>query len=302
LLPEIAVARIPAVSVVVATRNYGRYLPAALGSVLGQTWADLEAVVIDDGSTDDTPAAVRPFLTDQRVRYHCTDGLGQSRAKNLGIQLARAPLVAFLDGDDEWLPTKLERQLTLFPNSAVGVAYTRRMLMDTDGNDLRTPSGMFARGRVYDALLAQNFVCFSSVVVRREVFEAVGLFDPTLPLAIDYDLWLRVARHFEFDYVDEALVRYRTGHANLSSRVAERIAAVLSILRRSLVRRGNRDVADPAAQAGAWASTCRTMGYVVREREPRAAATWYARAARHDGRWSESVKSVLGGLVRRSSD
>ena len=90
----------PAVSVVVATRNYGCYVAGALRSVLEQTWLDLEVVVIDDGSTDDTPHVVQRFLNDPRVHYHRTDGLGQSRAKNLGIQLSRAPLVAFLDGDD----------------------------------------------------------------------------------------------------------------------------------------------------------------------------------------------------------
>src|SRR5215211_7212535 len=120
----------PAVSVVVATRNYARYVAGALRSVLDQTWRDLEVVVIDDGSTDDTPAVVQPFLTEPRLYYHRTDGLGQSRAKNLGVQLSRAPLVAFLDGDDEWLPTKLERQLPSFQNPAVGVVYSRRTLMD----------------------------------------------------------------------------------------------------------------------------------------------------------------------------
>ena len=104
----------PAVSVIIASRNYGRYLAGAIESVLAQTFADWEIVVIDDGSTDDTPEVVKPFLADRRVRYHRTDGLGQSRAKNLGILQARGPLIAFLDGDDEWLPTKLERQLTLF--------------------------------------------------------------------------------------------------------------------------------------------------------------------------------------------
>src|SRR4051794_38011974 len=98
----------PAVSVVVATRNYGRYLAGALRSVLTQTIADLEIIVIDDGSTDDTPAVVCPFLIDRRIHYHRTDGLGQSRAKNLGILQASAPVIAFLDGDDEWLPRKLE--------------------------------------------------------------------------------------------------------------------------------------------------------------------------------------------------
>jgi glycosyltransferase involved in cell wall biosynthesis len=289
----------PAVSVVVATRNYGRYLAGALRSVLEQTWRDFEVRVIDDGSTDDTPAVVRPFLADPRVHYHRTDGLGQSRAKNLGIQLACAPLVAFLDGDDEWLPTKLERQLPHFADPAVGVVYARRTLMDHAGRDLPTPPTRLARGRLYDTLLVQNPVCFSSVVVRRSVFEAVGLFDPALPLAIDYDLWLRVARHFEFDHVDEPLVRYRTGHGNLSSRITERVTAVLGILRRSLGRRGNAATADPTAQAEAWGSTCRTMGFVLRKERPLKAARWYAGAARHDRRWAATAKAIAGGLMRR---
>lgn len=291
--------RTTAVSVVVATRNYGRYLAGAVRSVLGQTVTDFEVIIIDDGSTDDTPAVVRPFLADPRVRYLRTDGLGQSRAKNLGILQARGPLVAFLDGDDEWRPAKLERQLPLFSDPAVGVVYTRRTLIDPEGRELPTPAATLARGHIYDVMLVRNPVCFSSVVVRRSVFEAVGLFDPALPLAIDYDLWLRVARHFAFDYVDEPLVRYRTGHANLSSRIAERIAAVLGILRRSLVRRRNAETAGAAAQGEAWGSTCRTMGYVLRKDEPIAAAAWYARAARHDRRWGATLKAIVGAAVRR---
>jgi hypothetical protein len=172
--------------------------------------------------------------------------------------------------------------------------------MDAAGTDLPTPTWQPARGHIYDVLLVQNPVCFSSVVVRKSVFEAVGMFDPKLPLAIDYDLWLRVARHFEFNYVDELLVRYRTGHVNLSSRITERLAAVLGILRRSLVRRRNTETADTAAQREAWGSTCRTMGYVLRENEPLAAAGWYVWAARYDRRWMSSAKAIFGGVTRRS--
>jgi hypothetical protein len=131
------------------------------------------------------------------------------------------------------------------------------------------------------------------------VFETVGLFDPNLQLAIDYDLWLRVARHFDFDYVDEPLVRYRTGHANLSSRIVERLLTVLAILRRSLIRRRNEEIADAKAVAEAWGSTCRTMGFVLRERDMINATAWYYQAARHDRKWTASIKAILGGLVRR---
>src|SRR4026209_198594 len=123
----------PAVSVVIASRNYGRFLAGAIKSVRNQTWTDWELLIIDDGSTDNTCDVVAPFLTDNRIHSHRTDGLGQSRAKNLGIQLSQAPLIAFLDGDDEWLPEKLERQLPLFSDANIGVVYGRRLLMDEAG-------------------------------------------------------------------------------------------------------------------------------------------------------------------------
>src|SRR4051794_13000868 len=99
----------PLVSVVMAAKNYARFLPAAVESVLSQTSADWELLIIDDGSSDDTPAAARPFLTDRRIRYFRSDRLGQPRAKNLGIGLSRGACIAFLDADDAWLPTKLEK-------------------------------------------------------------------------------------------------------------------------------------------------------------------------------------------------
>src|SRR5262245_54352300 len=126
----------PAVSVIIATYNYGRFLAGALVSALGQTFRDLEVLVIDDGSTDDTGEAVRPYLADPRVRYHRTEHVGQSAAKDLGVRLARAPLVAFLDADDVWLPHKLERQVALFgADPGLGVVYTRRLLIDENGRD-----------------------------------------------------------------------------------------------------------------------------------------------------------------------
>src|SRR5262245_17560919 len=103
----------PAVSVVIATYSYCRYLGAALGAVCAQTYRDWEAIVVDDGSTDETPAVVAPFCSDPRFRYFRLDHLGQPAAKNFGIRQARASLIAFLDADDIWLPRKLERQITL---------------------------------------------------------------------------------------------------------------------------------------------------------------------------------------------
>jgi len=288
----------PRVSVIVATRDYGRFLAETLQSVFDQTFADWELIVVDDGSRDHTPEVVASVSGDPRVRIIRTDGLGQSRAKNLGIGLARAPLLAFLDGDDVWLPTKLEKQVRRFDaDPATGVVYSRRHLIDEAGLSLPAREIPFHRGRIFNEILLTNFVTFSSVVVRREVFTEVGTFDERLDLAIDYDLWLRVAPHWEFDYVDEPLVKYRTGHGNLSKRIGERLTSVLSIMRRCLGRRG---MTPPAAiEREAWGSTCRTMGYVERASGSLSALYWYIRAAWHDGRWPVTLHSLLAVIVKR---
>lgn len=293
----------PGISVVMAAKNYARFLPAAVESVRAQTVPDWELLIVDDGSSDHTPDAVRPFLGDSRVRYFRADRLGQSRAKNLGIGLSRGEFVAFLDADDAWLPTKLEKQLAVCrAQPEVGVVFCRRSLMDETGKPLAAlrPAAP-PRGRVLGEMFVQNFVCFSSAVVRRAVFEHVGRFDPQWDLAIDYDLWLRVAMRYRFDCVDEELVRYRTGHGNLSKKLSDRVATAFSIMHRAESRYGVAAEVGAVVRATAHASTCRTIGYVMRSSEPATAARWYRRALRwpHDRRASvKGLVASLLGLVR----
>jgi glycosyltransferase involved in cell wall biosynthesis len=288
------------VSIVMAAKNYARFLPEAVESVLAQTFTDWELLIIDDGSTDDTPDAVQAFLADPRVKYTRADRLGQSRAKNLGIRLAQGEFIAFLDADDAWEPAKLEKQLPLFHNRPeVGVVYCCRGLMDESGNALpHQHAPPLPRGRILDKMIVQNHVCFSSAVVRRIVFSHVGLFDPEWDLAIDYDLWLRVARHYEFDFVDEELVRYRTGHGNLSKRLSDRVDTALSIMHRAETRRDLASEVPSEAIAEAHASTCRTMAYVMRASEPLTAARWYLRALRYPNGRLASLKGLAASLLR----
>jgi glycosyltransferase involved in cell wall biosynthesis len=293
----------PLVSVVMAAKNYARFLPAAVESVLAQRFADWELLIIDDGSTDHTPAAVRPFLADSRVRYFRSDRLGQPRAKNLGIGLSRGEFVAFLDADDAWEPTKLEKQIALFRGRPdIGVVFCRRSLMDEQGKPLAAkPHAAPPRGRVLDRMFVQNFVCFSSAVVRRQIFSQVGAFDPQWDLAIDFDLWLRVAGHHGFDFVDEELVRYRTGHGNLSKKLLDRVGTALSIMRRAEGRYGVADAVPAEALGEAYASTCRTMGYVLRGSEPATAAAWYLRALRWPAGRLASLKGLVACALRLAS-
>ncbi|MFO0822858.1 MAG: hypothetical protein U0792_07025 [Gemmataceae bacterium] len=187
--------------------------------------------------------------------------------------------MAFLDADDVWEPTKLEKQLALFRQQAeLGVVFCRRSLIDEQNQPLpMKPSSPPPHGRILDRMFVQNQVCFSSVVVRRDVFSHVGAFDPQWDLAIDFDLWLRVAKHYSFDFVDEPLVQYRTGHGNLSKKLLDRVDTALSIMHRAENRYGVTKMVPAATRAEAYASTCRTMAYVMRSCEPLTAAKWYLR-------------------------
>lgn len=291
----------PTVSVVMAAKNYARFIRQAIDSVVSQTFADWELIVVDDGSTDDTEAVVRPYLIDRRIRYVRSDSLGQSRAKNLGVGLTAGEFVAFLDADDAWLPTKLERQLDVFRASpAVGVCFSARRIIDEAGNESSTspPPSADQRGDVLRAVFRKNFVCFSSVVVRRAVFDHVGGFDPDLDLSIDYDLWLRVAAHHPFDFAPEPLVLYRTGHGNLSKKLSDRVATAASIMTRAVFRRGLQDRIPRREVGEGYASTYRALGYVMRESEPVTAMRWYWRALTWSGRSGEAVRGLLASAAR----
>lgn len=286
----------PRVSVVVATYNYGRFLADAVNSALRQTMHDLEVIVVDDGSTDDTPQVMRAFAADDRVRFQRGEHLGQPGAKNIGISLARGEFVAFLDADDEWLPEKLARQIPLFDDPQVAVVYCRRIAMDEHGRNVAATQRPCYRGEVVERIFLQNFICFSSSVVRRGVLEEAGRFDESIPLAIDYDLWLKISIKHRFDYVDEPLVRYRTGHANLSRRGMERIEIARGIMDRFLNERGGRNLISRAAIRRAYAELCGDGAWMLRQRgaPPTDVARWYLRALAHRPRHWPAWKGLLG--------
>lgn len=215
----------PKLTVVVTCYNYARYVPTCLDSVRAQTFEDYEVVFVDDGSTDDSEGAVRPYLSDPRFRYVRRPNGGQAKAKNTGIARATGDLVAFLDADDAWDPTKLAKQIPLFADPTVGVVYSRARYIDEHGTsvDFRFDGKYFRprRGRVTEHLFFDNFVPFSSSVVRRSCLEKHGAFEESLRMGIDWDLWLRLSVQHAFNYVDEPLLLYRMGHPGQMSKNLE---------------------------------------------------------------------------------
>ena len=218
----------PSVSVVIPTFNYGRYLASAIESVLAQTHPPLEIIVIDDGSTDDTPQVAAAF--GERIRYVRTENRGVSTARNQGIELAKGQLIAFLDADDRWLPRKLERQLPLFDATPMpGMVHTGSRVFDHPTGDTLCEFIPEPLLDVHD-LIACCSVAITSAIVPREVFAKIGGFDPALIGTEDWDLWLRIAASYQVIGGPEILVEYRSHSRSLSGNALRQLRNCLAVL------------------------------------------------------------------------
>jgi hypothetical protein len=183
----------PLVSIIIPAYNQAQYLGRSIRSALGQTCADLEILVVDDGSTDETPTVARSF-TDARVRYIRKANGGLSSARNAGIAQATGRFLSFLDSDDQFLPGKLEALLAAFEaDPTLGLTAGQAILIDERGIPL---GETFDRGLPEDPadLLVGNPLHVGSVLLRRDWQERAGFFDESLRSYEDWDLWLRLAR------------------------------------------------------------------------------------------------------------
>ncbi len=200
----------PSVSVIIPTHNYGRFLAEAVESVLGQTFVDFELIIVDDGSTDDTAYVVKPFLKDQRISYIYQDKRGPSSARNAGIREARGEFIALLDADDVWLPSKIEKQIQMIKESAdVGLVYCLAEHVDEKGGALPHVPMPHMEHPTYKDLLHFPLTLPSCVLISKQIFDEVGLFDETLTAIEDANMWIRILRHHKSAYVDEVLVKIR---------------------------------------------------------------------------------------------
>jgi glycosyltransferase involved in cell wall biosynthesis len=207
---------LPQVSVIIPTYNSARYLVEALESVLAQTFRDVEVLVIDDGSTDETPEIMKRY--GEPVRYLRQENAGVAAARNRGIGESSGKYIAFLDADDTWYPQKLERQMAALANgTGYRACYSTFLEVKAD----LTPIGVRRIKRqgstIEDLLLRGNVVgSICTVVAERSLFDTVGGFDPDLSQCADWDMWVRLAAQTEFIYLDEPLVTYRQHGMNMS--------------------------------------------------------------------------------------
>ncbi len=269
------------ISVVIPTFNRAATLGRALASVQAQTCPPLEVIVVDDGSTDGSAQMLREAFP--WVHLLRQDNAGVSAARNTGIRCARGDWVALLDSDDEWLATKLERQLACVRAHPEAVFVHCDEIWIRHGRRVNPMHKHRKRGgAIFRDSLALCLISPSASLIRRGLLERVGLFDETLPACEDYELWLRILASHAVHYVDEPLLVRHAGHADqLSQRHwgmdRFRIRALLRLLQEAPLAAADREavLAVLAQRIGVFAGGAERRGRSAEARRWRARAQQY---------------------------
>ncbi|MDY0290963.1 MAG: glycosyltransferase [Desulfuromonadaceae bacterium] len=213
----------PQVSVIIPTFNNIEYIGASIDSVLAQSYANIEIIIIDDGSSDGTGEFIsNKYKTSPNVKYFFKENNGVSSARNTGIEKSSGDLIAFLDADDLYVENKITCQVQhLVKNKKCMMVYSDMFIF----NETETTNSSYHEklnvecpsGFIFNDLLLCHLIWTGTVMLRKEVFDNIALFDENLDTAEDYDLWLRVAALHRIDYIPKVLAGYRRGHESLTS-------------------------------------------------------------------------------------
>ncbi len=235
------------VSVVIPTYNRVHLLERALDSVLGQTLAADEIIVVDDGSTDNTVSTLKSLHPE--VKLIQQDNLGVSAARNTGISAARHDWIALLDSDDVWHENKLERLITELNNAPEYlICHSDEIWIRNGVRVNQMNKHKKAGGHIFQHCLPLCAISPSAVMIHRSLFDEIGLFDENLPACEDYELWLRICSRYPVLFIDEALITKHGGHHDQLSRRywgmdRFRIQALNKIVSANKLNDGDRDAA-----------------------------------------------------------
>ncbi|PCJ18904.1 MAG: glycosyl transferase [Candidatus Cloacimonadota bacterium] len=209
-------AKLGLVSVIIPTFNRSRLLQLAINSVLNQSYKQIELIIINDGSTDDTKQVLNSYKNQLKIIHQ--ENQGVSKARNAGLEVSSGEWIAFLDSDDTWLERKIEEQIKKLKDSDLFINHTQEIWI-RNGVKVNPKQKHFKfDGSNFEDNLDICRISPSSVIIHRQVFEKLGGFDINLPACEDYDLWLRVSNLFEVQYLDKQFVCKTGGHEDQLSR------------------------------------------------------------------------------------
>jgi len=199
------------VSVIIPAYNRVKVIDRSINSVINQTYPINEIIVIDDGSNDGTYDLVKRNFPQVILKYQ--ENKGVSNARNVGIKLAKSKWIAFLDSDDEWLPKKVEEQISLLNiNLSFKICHTDEVWIR---NQVRVNPMKKHRkygGDIYNKCLPLCVISPSSIIIHKDIFNDIGLFDEELPVCEDYDMWLRICSKYSVLFLDQKLINKYGGH------------------------------------------------------------------------------------------
>lgn len=266
------------VSVVVTAYNVRAFIAETLRSVMSQPYANFEVIVVDDGSTDGTDRILESVSDDARISVIRQTNKGSSSARNAGARAAKGEFLAFIDGDDVATSHRLHSSieaLQQYPDSAL--SYGRIDLIDEAGKTLsRRRSSRYRSGWVAGELRYRNFIPFSAITVKRKAFERVGGFDESIRSSEDWEFLWRLAKQYEFRFVDECLILYRIRQASKTMDLSAKAAAYRAIQERLF--EGNIPRIALASGSIGLGSIC------LKRRELLRASTYFLRAlVQHPG-------------------
>lgn len=205
----------PLVTVVIPSYNRAQYIAETIESVLGQTYPNIEIIVIDDGSTDNTREIVENYVP--RVQYVWQENAERGASRNHGLRLAKGEFISFLDSDDLWLPNKVEDDLAAFQDTPeAGVVFSDAMEIDAEGRELKIMRIKAYSGRVTERLIQNNFVVMATHLVKTELVRKIGGFreERQLSGSEDWEMWVRLSTISDFKYFPKANTKKRTHDAN----------------------------------------------------------------------------------------
>ena len=217
----------PEISVVICTFNRADYIAKTIDSVLRQSFNNLEIIVIDDASIDNTAIIVDKLIKiDSRIKYFKNKvNLGIAKSRNRGVSLSAGKFIAMLDSDDYWLDDKkLEKQLDLLNENNLGLVGTGIILVYENGKELKKDIFKTEDSYIRGKILSKNQFAQSSVVFRKEAFIEAGGYDESLLVCEDLDLWLRIGQKYKFANLIEPCVAYLIHSAGISKKNKRKIA------------------------------------------------------------------------------
>jgi len=256
----------PLVSVIIPVYNRFELAKEAVSSVLGQTYRDLELIIVDDGSIDMTPLLLTYYNDDLRVKYLKIKHSGMpGLVRNKGVDIARGKYIAFLDSDDLWVSGKIEKQMKYFASNPSSLIVHTREAWVRNGKTVSQAGFNHKRfGNIFPDALEKCIIGPSTVLIEKKLYKELGGFRDDMEIAEDYELWLRLTDSNDVGYIDEPLITKRAGHGDqLSEKYGQieifRIRGLQNLVEQGYFSLENQKLAEQelARKCKIYAAGCR---------------------------------------------